>query len=62
MARLDELNQNVCLLADMGETITQALHQAAAETGNPLLGLLGRVRQMFSEARQEYGQQEGDGR
>ncbi len=57
MARLDELNHNTCVLADMGQTIIEALERAAAETGNPLLGILHKARQFFEDARQQGGGQ-----
>lgn len=60
IARLDELNQSICMLADMGQTIIEALERTAASTGNPLLDLLGKTRAFFEDARRQY--QGGDGR
>lgn len=54
IVRLDELNHNVCMLADMGQTIIEALERAAASTGNPLLDLLGKTRAFFEDARRQY--------
>lgn len=60
IARLDELNANICMLADMGQTIIETLERAAASTGNPLLDLLGKTRAFFEDARRQYG--DGGGR
>lgn len=60
LGRLDELNANICMLADMGQTIIESLERAASSTGNPLLDLLGKTRAFFEDARRQY--QGGDGR
>lgn len=57
MQRLDDLNEHCCEISAMGETLIQALEEAAETTGNPLLGLIQRVAAGFSEARRQYGEQ-----
>lgn len=54
MQRLDELNEHCCELADLGETLVQALKENAETTGNPLVGLINRVAENFRAARQQY--------
>ncbi len=54
MQRLDELNEHCCELADLGETLVQALRENAETTGSPLLGLINRVAENFRAARRQY--------
>lgn len=56
--RVAQLDERVCTLIDMGETVHQALEEAAERTRNPLLDIFQRVGAAFAEARRHSeGQQ-----